>query len=462
MIEKLVHYLRDKGEAASSTELAEEVLRMRRPPPSAAERLLESVVRESPAILRTPDGRWALADAAAMPPPLSECTFTLCVLLPERAPAWTHWAALGCTQMRPNGAQGEVRSWKFERGRSRRIGTALAGLIGWIGDGPLLFDGFGNQISLFYRAAREAAGLDPENPVWSLRQLARRTHADAALASREDLASRLGVRALQSDSIELMTAHLAELFGAWCEQSGIDALSSLSDFEEWLEAGDEKIDFSRYAFDRDFLRTCPRAPGVYLMRDRSGSLLYVGKAADLARRLSCYFTGRYGRDDKTERLHKSLYDIELRVTGSELEALLLEDELIKKHQPPVNTQRIVHPRPGQRLSRYPRILVLPASDPDRAMLYFYNPDHALQNLETDRAAPDLDRIRDMIISVFFTAADRTGEDERSEIAASWLSLHQEEVRSINMRLVSRPEEAVRLINDHLCDPDRDGERVLFY
>lgn len=85
---------------------------------------------------------------------------------------------------------------------------------------------------------------------------------------------------------------------------------------------------------RDKLKTLPGQPGVYLFKDKNRVILYVGKAKSLRKRVSSYF--KPNPDLKTSILLDRLYDIDYVVTGSELDALMLEDELIKKYKPRYN------------------------------------------------------------------------------------------------------------------------------
>ena len=79
----------------------------------------------------------------------------------------------------------------------------------------------------------------------------------------------------------------------------------------------------------------PDAPGVYLMRGEQGHVLYIGKARSLRGRVRSYFR-RGDRTAKTISLAKRVADLEVIVTDSEIEALLLENNLIKEHRPPFN------------------------------------------------------------------------------------------------------------------------------
>ncbi|MGA2224744.1 MAG: excinuclease ABC subunit UvrC [Syntrophobacteraceae bacterium] len=80
----------------------------------------------------------------------------------------------------------------------------------------------------------------------------------------------------------------------------------------------------------------PHLPGIYMFKDESGAILYVGKARDLRKRISNYFRGGDAIDVKTRIMLAKASDLEYAITSSEKEALLLEASLIKKHRPRYN------------------------------------------------------------------------------------------------------------------------------
>ncbi|HEU0295996.1 MAG TPA: excinuclease ABC subunit UvrC [Anaerolineales bacterium] len=84
------------------------------------------------------------------------------------------------------------------------------------------------------------------------------------------------------------------------------------------------------------LSTLPAKPGCYLYRDKVGTIIYVGKAINLRNRVRSYFHADASHDSKTRRLVREITDIEWILVGSELEALILEMNLIKKHRPKYN------------------------------------------------------------------------------------------------------------------------------
>ena len=86
------------------------------------------------------------------------------------------------------------------------------------------------------------------------------------------------------------------------------------------------------------LQTLPTKPGVYIMKDVNGKIIYVGKAINLRARVRSYFHTPLDQHPKTQRLVAEVSDLDFIIAGSELEALILECNLIKKHRPRYNVR----------------------------------------------------------------------------------------------------------------------------
>ncbi|MEM8557507.1 MAG: GIY-YIG nuclease family protein [Bacteroidota bacterium] len=84
------------------------------------------------------------------------------------------------------------------------------------------------------------------------------------------------------------------------------------------------------------LKHLPTQPGVYQHKDAGGTILYVGKAKNLRSRVRSYFHESRPRDARLRILVSKIADIEVIVTDTEAEALILENNLIKRHQPRYN------------------------------------------------------------------------------------------------------------------------------
>lgn len=89
-------------------------------------------------------------------------------------------------------------------------------------------------------------------------------------------------------------------------------------------------------FPRDILESTPHSPGVYLMLDRKGAVLYVGKAKDLRNRLASYARHDTAARDKTAVMLSHVEKVDTLLTRTEKEALILEASLIKQHRPRYN------------------------------------------------------------------------------------------------------------------------------
>jgi excinuclease ABC subunit C len=120
------------------------------------------------------------------------------------------------------------------------------------------------------------------------------------------------------------------------------------------------------------LQNLPNSPGVYLMKDEKGHVIYIGKALSLWNRVRSYFQ-KGARGEKVEMLARQVVDIETIMTHTELEALILEANLIKKHRPRYNIiLRDDKNYPYLRFdikAEYPRIDVVRGLKKDGALYY---------------------------------------------------------------------------------------------
>lgn len=159
---------------------------------------------------------------------------------------------------------------------------------------------------------------------------------------------------------------------------------------------------------KDLLSKMPTVPGVYIHKDVNGRILYIGKAINLRNRVRSYFRKNVD-STKTDRLRRQIYNIEIITTDTELEALLLEMTLIKKHQPPFNIRLKDDKRyPYIKVNwqdAYPKVLVTRRMEKDGARYFgpYTSPWAVHQTLEVLRR-------------IFpYLTCDRviTGEDERA-------------------------------------------------
>ncbi|EGP5169972.1 TPA: excinuclease ABC subunit UvrC [Enterococcus faecium] len=128
------------------------------------------------------------------------------------------------------------------------------------------------------------------------------------------------------------------------------------------------------------LALLPDQPGCYLMKDKNGTIIYIGKAKILKNRVRSYFTGSH--NTKTERLVSEIEDFEYIVTESNIEALLLEINLIKKNDPKYNIMLKddkTYPFLKITNEKYPRLVITRKVLKDKALYFGPYPDVGAAN-----------------------------------------------------------------------------------
>src|SRR5256714_6974915 len=120
------------------------------------------------------------------------------------------------------------------------------------------------------------------------------------------------------------------------------------------------------------IRSLPISPGVYLYKNAEGLVIYVGKANSLRARVRSYFVGQAGADAKTGSLLREAVDVEYIVVDNEMEALALENNLIKQKQPRFNIllrDDKTYPYIKLTEERFPRVYVTRRLKKDGATYY---------------------------------------------------------------------------------------------
>jgi DNA polymerase III epsilon subunit family exonuclease len=138
------------------------------------------------------------------------------------------------------------------------------------------------------------------------------------------------------------TGQLFLALSARARDAGLRSLDELRPAATSVPAAVEAVARGRAVLDRAHLDRMPERPGVYLMTDAQGRVLYVGKAKNLRRRVASYYSQPLGYTRRMDGLLESIAQIEVIETGSELEALLLESQFIHRYRPPYNSQQRNH------------------------------------------------------------------------------------------------------------------------
>ena len=305
-------------------------------------------------------------------------------------------------------------------------------------------------------------------PAWEGESLALNALAARALPHipplhyPEDTASILG---LPSPDTERPAAMARFLFALW--RSLLDTVpaglrGNLAELKLWIEEGNAKVDFTRFAFGREFLARIPASPGVYLMRNRGGEVIYVGKADNLRRRVRSYFTTRALKDAKAARIHGQLHSLEFLTCATGVEALLLEMRMIRDFRPHINFQTEIHEQPSRYGNSCNLLLLVPVNE--NAEVYMVKDGAFVARLSVPLGRAPSKRLSSRIRAVYFgmrrsRAAKR--EDWETAIVARWLAAHKRRLNCVDVDESGDHLSVMRRLTCYLMDPDRMARKIYY-
>jgi hypothetical protein len=214
----------------------------------------------------------------------------------------------------------------------------------------------------------------------------------------------------------------------------------------------------------------PEGPGVYAFLSAERKTLYVGKARSLRVRVLRHFGPRPVEAEKSRRLAREAVEVVWEGTGSELEALLLEQRRIRRLHPPLNRQEAVHARKRGRWRTGCALLVLPSEDPREVEVCLVAGDGRF-HWERVRRAPRLPRGLWRRLKGFLDgdpggwapreAGTRLPADEAralAEVTLSWLVENEDRVNRIDLTRETRGRALAGRVR-RLLGEEPSGERV---
>lgn len=210
-----------------------------------------------------------------------------------------------------------------------------------------------------------------------------------------------------------------------------------------------RVNFGRFAFDEKFVAQLPAAPGVYLMKDAAGRVIYVGKAANLRRRLQTYFRQPTPEDRKLQQQQAQLRQLHFEVTDTELDALLREQVLIQRFKPALNRRQRLHAVTTQP-EKKSGIFIVPIKRPghgiggEHVVVYFLSPSALRRTRLPVRRKPGK-RVQQLLATFWRegAAAPAGPPPCEVELAARWLAQNCSWVSRITPEECRDPQEAER-------------------
>jgi GIY-YIG catalytic domain len=454
MRERVFQYLEQARKAVPSDQILSDALNIRSLNRLAAGRVLDGILAQDPRFQRDARGFWRTAAAFPQDPP---------VALSHRATLFIQFARGRIDDLFVRGAihfLEKDRAWEFALAGVPSPGTLNATRAE--ADGRILAVWSPGVVKRWNYLLRRCA-----LPAWNgetiyIEALAARTLRRCP--SLEDLSGHLGVSPADADRPAAMARYLDDCLTQLIEMVPQQHRQNISRLQQWLDAGQEKIDFSRFNFGPDLLARIPGSPGVYVMKNREGDVLYVGKARNLKGRARTYFTSRALKDSRVARIHQALHSLELFSTPSEIEALLLEMRLIRKFHPSINIQTEVHAR-GRSYGREDNLVVLvPEPESGKAEAYFLCQGSFVGQLSIKLGREPGRRVTKKLQSIYFGsrgAKKLRREPWELELVSRWIAANRKRLNCVDVDEAGSFDTVVRQLSQYLKDPDLLSRKVYY-
>jgi hypothetical protein len=237
---------------------------------------------------------------------------------------------------------------------------------------------------------------------------------------------------------KLLAECAAELFDR-CMRQGIDDMEALLKREYEELAG---IDFSGKKFTVQELANLPPACGVYAFMRNDGAYLYIGKSKNLQQRLVGYFSVTDESPAKLGRLRSEAYEFKIQRCGSELESLIYEHRLIKKHAPELNKQTEIRERKGTYRPIGDAIFLLPHIDEGKMMTVWVRQGQKSRLVPLDTRFERSEALINDLTAFFYTPklSAEPGDFAEQEIISRWVRRHEANLPVVPVHRAASAEE----------------------
>ncbi|KPJ87731.1 MAG: hypothetical protein AMS17_07680 [Spirochaetes bacterium DG_61] len=296
------------------------------------------------------------------------------------------------------------------------------------------------------RLYRVISPLEPDMRTLSIGSLISVLYPGKKLKTWDDIIKEFRLQSVHSENPASKTKTLRSILEYVLDTVRERGITCAGELLELALQGKKKVDLSKYAFDRDFLRDIPEMPGVYLFFNRKEELLYVGKTNNLKQRINSYFWNTGESEDKIRGILEGLHRIEYRVLGSDLEALLEEYSLIHEAKPQFNKMVNI---PKREVSIADTVLLLPSKVEGYIRLYFLSERIPLIGYDFDCAGEN-PGVNDILKTI--KNAQESVFDPLKIIALFYLRRYEERLNRIDMDRYATAQDVVDSLRMHCRDP----------
>ena len=470
--EKIYAYLKSKKTGAASSELVEQVVRIKGASFGVGEKLIRTALSGDHRFTLDARMLWQIIEKNGTP--ISDAEIAVVSLFTARL-AWKYGIIVEISAQKCKGNKltehfhtfinpgasilsslhlpGDVEQ-EIKQGVPAEKGASA--LLHFLGDAVLA----GYDIHAMVHQLNAVLGKTQEtieNQALCLKLLTKKLLPSLNQKSLSDLTLFFKLPTIDTPNTEKEVGNMVNIFARCRELTEAQKIGTIEALLEFQYPTIMSVDFSKYAFDKAFLWSIPQSPGIYQMKDKSGKVIYVGKAKNLKDRVGSYFWNTANCLEKLANLLNAVYTIEFEITGSELAAMLLEYQLIKHYRPLFNQQIEVHERDARYGSLKNFVLILPSTVENCFELFFVKEGQPVQRYELLRDAVDLSSVEEILAEMFEQHPEPDGltEDETGEIdiVLSWVDANKDFVNYINIDVTGNQAACLKLIKDYIGDDE---------
>jgi len=228
------------------------------------------------------------------------------------------------------------------------------------------------------------------------------------------------------------------------KQKGIESREQLDN----TLSQEMKFDFDGKDISLKKIMELPQKAGVYGFMDKAGKYIYIGKAVNLRRRVQSYFRYNSESPQKLSQLRTDAHSFTVHTCGSELEALIYEYRLIKKHKPALNSQSSITERKGSYKALEDSVIILPHANEDYCMLVWIRKEQKVKMRVISAQINDEEKLKSELKEYFYCKELPASSEDfpELEIVTRWVKRHRDSLLMISVgNLVDEGEivEAIR-------------------
>ena len=226
--------------------------------------------------------------------------------------------------------------------------------------------------------------------------------------------------------------------------------ATMEDFDVAERDAAAAFDFSSKAFSLNDIMQQSQKPGVYAFQNKDGAYLYIGKSTNLRRRVMGYFRESDESPEKLARLRREAHSFITYCCGSELESLIYEYRLIRKHRPLLNKQADINERKGVFRPIDDCIVLLPHAEENKGMSFWFRRNQKILLKPFDLPFSPSKALIDNVEHFFFspTLPPMATDFPEQEIAVRWLKAHGDKYTIVPVSRLKDAEEVTAAIGEY--------------